>query len=274
MVRRKYGNSVKLAALVIVVVAVLLVLKGDIHFLRLSVLNVPAEGVSYDFDDNTFQDWTVTSPYITVENGGVKAGAAGEGSGSTKVYTYNFDLDFEGWEKYSYLDASAKVTWNISIQDQAARFYCKSLAWSGGNMIAFKGFLYKEFDFSNAESVTAKLLYQSSQAYQRAGSAGAGKSKIKAYLSVNGRQGDFIKEWIIPDSVWTTTTSDLSDLAWKKVFLYIGIEMTSWRDHKYHIYRVKNQDLQGITLPIDLAKIQPLLLNVVSLIFLINKFFF
>jgi len=231
MVRRKSDNrTVILACLLIVIVAALLVLKGDIHFLRLSVLNVPAEGVSYDFDDNTFQGWTVTSPYITVENGRVKAGAAGEGSGSTTVYTYNFDLDFEGWEKYSYLDASAKVTWNISIQDQAARFYCKSLAWSGGNMIAFKGFLYKEFDFSNAESVTAKLLYQSSQAYQRAGSAGAGKSKIKAYLSVNGRQGDFIKEWVIPDSVWTTTTIDLSDLAGKKVFLYIGIEMTSWGD--------------------------------------------
>ena len=230
MVKKKSNRTVILACLLIVIVAALLVLKGDIHFLRLSVLNVPAEGVSYDFDDNTFQGWTVTSPYITVENGRVKAGAAGEGSGSTTVYTYNFDLDFEGWEKYSYLDASAKVTWNISIQDQAARFYCKSLAWSGGNMIAFKGFLYKEFDFSNAESVTAKLLYQSSQAYQRAGSAGAGKSKIKAYLSVNGRQGDFIKEWIIPDSVWTTTTIDLSDLAGKKVFLYIGIEMTSWGD--------------------------------------------
>jgi len=231
MVRRKSDNrTVILTCLLIVIVAALLVLKGDIHFLRLSVLNVPAEGVSYDFDDNTFQGWTVTSPYITVENGRVKAGAAGEGSGSTTVYTYNFDLDFEGWEKYSFLDASAKVTWNISIQDQAARFYCKSLAWSGGNMIAFKGFIYKEFDFSNAESVTAKLLYQSSQAYQKASSAGAGKSKIKAYLSVNGRQGDFIKEWIIPDSVWTTTTIDLSDLAGKKVFLYIGIEMTSCGD--------------------------------------------
>ncbi|RLG03343.1 MAG: hypothetical protein DRN61_04965, partial [Thaumarchaeota archaeon] len=226
MVRRKY--SVKLAAFVIVVVAVLLVLKGDIHFLRLSVLNVPAEGVSYDFDDNTLQGWTVTSPYITVEDGRIKAGAAGESGGGTTVYTYNFDMDFEGWEKYSYLDASAKVTWNISIQDQAVRFYCKSQAWSGGNIIAFKGFLYKEFDFSNAESVTAKLLYQSWQAYQRASSAGAGKSKIKAYLSVNGRLGGFIKEWIIPDSAWTTRTIDLSDLAGKKVFLYVGIEMDSW----------------------------------------------
>ena len=226
MVRRKY--SVKLAAFVIVVVAVLLVLKGDIHFLRLSVLNVPAEGVSYDFDDNTLQGWTVTSPYITVEDGRIKAGAAGESGGGTTVYTYNFDMGFEGWEKYSYLDASAKVTWNISIQDQAVRFYCKSQAWSGGNIIAFKGFLYKEFDFSNAESVTAKLLYQSWQAYQRASSAGAGKSKIKAYLSVNGRLGGFIKEWIIPDSAWTTRTIDLSDLAGKKVFLYVGIEMDSW----------------------------------------------
>ena len=228
MVRRKYGDSVKLAAFVIVVVAVLLVLKGDIHFLRLSVLNVPAEGVSYDFDDNTLQGWTVTSPYITVEDGRIKAGAAGESGGGTTVYTYNFDMGFEGWEKYSYLDASAKVTWNISIQDQAVRFYCKSQAWSGGNIIAFKGFLYKEFDFSNAESVTAKLLYQSSQTYQRASSAGAGKSKIKAYLSVNGRLGGFIKEWIIPDSAWTTRTIDLSDLAGKKVFLYVGIEMDSW----------------------------------------------
>jgi len=229
MVRRKSNKTVIFACLLIVIVAALLVLKGDIHFLRLSVLNVPAEGVSYDFNGNTFQAWTVTSPYITVENGRIKAGAAGEGSGSPTVYTYNFDLDFEGWEKYSYLDASAKVTWNISIQDQTARFYCKSQALSG-NMIAFKGFLYKMFDFSNAESVTAKLLYQSSQTYQKAGSARAGKSKIKAYLSVNGRQGDFIKEWIITDSTWTTTTIDLSDLAGKKILLYIGIEMTSWGD--------------------------------------------
>jgi len=69
MVRRKSDNrTVILACLLIVIVAALLVLKGDIHFLRLSVLNVPAEGVSYDFDDNTFQGWTVTSNYITVES--------------------------------------------------------------------------------------------------------------------------------------------------------------------------------------------------------------
>ena len=96
MVRKKSDRTTTLVCLLIIVVGALLVLKGNIHFLRLSVLNVPAEGVSYDFNDNTFQGWTVTSPYITAENGRIKAGAQGEGSGSTTVYTYNFDLDFEG----------------------------------------------------------------------------------------------------------------------------------------------------------------------------------
>jgi len=128
MVSRKYGNSVKLAVLVMVIVVALLILKGDIHFLRLSVLNVPAEGVSYDFNDNTFQGWTVTSSYITVENGRIKAGAPGTGSAGTTLYTYNFDSDLEGWDNYTYTysGTSTRASASISVVDQSVRFYVEA----------------------------------------------------------------------------------------------------------------------------------------------------
>jgi len=234
MVRRKSGNSVKLAALLIVLVAALLILKGNIHFLRLSVLNVPAEGVSYNFDDNTFQGWTVTSPYITVENGRIKAGAAGEGSGDTSTYTYNFDFNFEGWDNYTYTykqynPPSAVAQTTLSIQDQAARLYAKCGVSSAGSYAIetdAKTYIKKEFDFTGAESVTIKLTYEltgTPNGYVSGYTNTYAESTIEAYKSVNGRQGDFIKEWTIPDASWTTAEIDLSDLAGQTVFLYVGV---------------------------------------------------
>jgi len=225
MVRRKSDNrTVILACLLIVMVAALLVLKGDIHFLRLSVLNVPAEGVSYDFDDNTFQGWTVTSPYITVENGRIKAGAAGEGGGSTTSYTFNFDYDLEGWDNYTYTysGVSTRASASISVVDRSVRFYVEA-SQPGSSGCAQRGeayaYIYREFDFSDAQSVSIKLSYQSS------GTSTGSTSLIKAYYSVNGRKGGFINEWSIPDSGWASTQIDLSELAGKKVILYVGAEV-------------------------------------------------
>ena len=225
MVRRKSDNrTVILACLLIVMVAALLVLKGDIHFLRLSVLNVPAEGVSYDFDDNTFQGWTVTSPYVTVENGRIKAGAAGEGGGSTTSYTFNFDYDLEGWDNYTYTysGVSTRASASISVVDRSVRFYVEA-SQPGSSGCAQRGeayaYIYREFDFSDAQSVSIKLSYQSS------GTSTGSTSLIKAYYSVNGRKGDFINEWSIPDSGWASTQIDLSELAGKKVILYVGAEV-------------------------------------------------
>jgi len=225
MVRRKSDNrTVILACLLIVMVAALLVLKGDIHFLRLSVLNIPAEGVSYDFDDNTFQGWTVTSPYVTVENGRIKAGAAGEGGGSTTSYTFNFDYDLEGWDNYTYTysGVSTRASASISVVDRSVRFYVEA-SQPGSSGCAQRGeahaYIYREFDFSDAQSVSIKLSYQSS------GTSTGSTSLIKAYYSVNGRKGDFINKWSIPDSGWTSTQIDLSELAGKKVILYVGAEV-------------------------------------------------
>jgi hypothetical protein len=58
----------------------------------------------------------------------------------------------------------------------------------------------------------------------------AGKGVIRVYYSVNGNKGDFIQEWIIPDSVWTYGEFDLSSLAGKTVFLYVGIFADCWGD--------------------------------------------
>ena len=224
MVKKKSNKTVILACLLIVMVAALLVLKGDIHFLRLSVLNVPAEGVSYDFDDNTFQGWTVTSPYITVENGRIKAGAAGEGGGSTTSYTFNFDYDLEGWDNYTYTysGVSTRASASISVVDRSVRFYVEA-SQPGSSGCAQRGeayaYIYREFDFSDAQSVSIKLSYQSS------GTSTGSTSLIKAYYSVNGRKGGFINEWSIPDSGWASTQIDLSELAGKKVILYVGAEV-------------------------------------------------
>jgi hypothetical protein len=232
MVRRrsKSGNSVKLVALVIVIVAALLILKGDIHFLRLSVLNVPAEGVSYDFNDNTFKDWTVTSPHITVENGRIKAGAAGEGSGDTSIYTYNFDYDFEGWSNSSWDESSQAVTSKtirISVVDQALNIFLKGGIGYYGGTVRLGGYIYKEFDFSAAESVTISLTYQST--------GSKGKNILRAYQSVNGRLGELIKTWeFASSSSWTQTQIDLSsDLAGKRVFLYVGAELIGMPPDSY-----------------------------------------
>ena len=234
MVRRRSNYSVKLAALLIVMVAALLILRGDIHFLRLSVLNVPAEGVSYDFDDNTFQGWTVTSPYITVENGRIKAGASGEGSGSATIYTYNFDVDLEGWEIYTHKGGSThgvNLAASVTIADQAAKMYAmaEQPGYSGGPQTGYAyAYIYRDFDFSNAQSITIEMNYESV-------GRGTSYSLIKAYHSVNGRQGDFIKKWSIPDSTWTTGQFDLSELAGKTVFIYVGAEVPGPipEGHKY-----------------------------------------
>jgi len=126
MVRRKSSNkTVMLACMLVFLVVALLVLKGDVHLLRLSIVSVPQEGVAYDFNDGTFQDWTVTSPYVTVENGIVKAGAPGSGSRDTSIFTYNFNSDFEGWEKYTWDSSDSVVASSkyLKMDSKAVKFY-------------------------------------------------------------------------------------------------------------------------------------------------------
>jgi len=213
MVKRKSGNSVKLAALLIVMVAALLIVKGDIHFLRLSVLNVPQEGASYDFNDNTLQSWVSTSPYITVENGRVKA-AASEAGGGTTVYRYTFDADFEGWQNITdtasshdgYGQAVAEIRDHAAYLKAAYVYILSYPSWA-------YAWMKKEFDFTGAQSVKASFICVSQ------------KAVIKAYKSVGGRQGDFIASWNIPPyNAWTTVEMDLSQLAGQRVFLYFGVE--------------------------------------------------
>jgi len=230
MVRRKSNRTVILACLLIVVVAALLVFKGDIHFLRLSVLNVPAEGVSYDFNDNTFQGWTVTSNYITVENGRVKAGATGVGSGGTSTYTCNFDSGLEGWsESVSGTDV------DVSIQDGAVRLYGKAV--SSGSVATATARISKEFDFSTAQSITLEIFYKLSGAQDAIGPGLYGdcwayrEVTIKAYESVNGRVGSLIKRWRIAyyatkgsqSTPWTTGSFNLTELSGQPVFLCIEV---------------------------------------------------
>jgi len=213
VVRRKYGNSVKLAALLIVMVAALLILKGDINFLRLSVLNVPAEGVSYSFDDNTLQGWVSTSQYITVENGRVKAEAS-EPGGGTQTYRYTFDADFEGWQNITdtasshggYGQAVTEVRDHAAYLKAAYVYILSYPSWA-------YAWIKKEFDFTGAQSVKASFICISQEAV------------VKAYKSVGGRQGDFIGSWDIPSyNTWTTVEMDLSQLAGQRVFLYFGVE--------------------------------------------------
>jgi hypothetical protein len=141
--RRRKGNTAWYAAMLVIAVAAFLILKGDVHFLRLAVISVPQEGVTYDFDDGTFQGWTVTSEYITVENGVVAAGAPGAGgggTGTTYTYTFNTDNDFEGWSIYRRVWSSGSITWGITVQDGKLKIYFKGTR-SDGNMYEFEGYV-------------------------------------------------------------------------------------------------------------------------------------
>jgi hypothetical protein len=211
-------NRVHLAAAALIVIVAALYFSDELRFYKLSV-TVPEEGLTYDFDDNTLQNWVSTSQYIEVENGRVKASASG--SGGTQTYLYSFDVDFEGWTEYTWDDSDSVVASSkyVKIDNQAVKFYVHGHVNTYGGHVRVGSLLKKEFDFTKGQTVTVKLTYQAS--------GEGGQNIIKAYESLSGRPGSLLQTWTVPDSgSWTAMEIDLSDVKGKSVILYVGAELS------------------------------------------------
>jgi len=205
-------NRAYYAVTVLVLVMVALYFSDELRFYRLSV-TIPEEGLTYDFNNGAFQEWVSTSEYITVEKGRVKASASG--SGGTQTYSCDFNNgNLGGWEILH--DSAANHGYygeSVGEIREDALYLKAKYVW----ILSYPSWAYawakQEFDFTGCESVSATLIYTSRKAI------------IKAYKSVDGRQGDFITSWSIPNqAAWTETLIDLSAVADHKVFLYFGVD--------------------------------------------------
>ena len=218
---RKNTGKIFVVAVLIVVAAFLFSEKQGLFRLA---LNVPEEGVSYDFNDGTFQGWIATDSHISIVSGRVKASAS-ESGGGTQTYSYSFDTGFEGWTVLG--DAggygkgwTTKVDWGWTAEIQSNHLYLRAYAIDGlnsgwGTYAWAYSFVRKEFDFTKIETVKVSFQYTCVK-----------DGVLRVYKSVGGNVGELLdSRSITPSSVWVETIVDLSEsAAGKTVFLYIGVD--------------------------------------------------